>query len=136
MFQQFPGSRDESFVTTLTGSFYNKNRELVLFANSGEESEHIEVNAKCAFGFSGGGFGLVQGMTQEEIEFARIVLLTHGTIQEQISGHLDSKEIYLDGKVLINARLTRCKIYIKTGDFSQLGQNSFDEGQFFFTMLH
>lgn len=132
LFQPLLGSQGpEMFVTTLAGNFYNKEKELVFSANSGEQDERIETNIKCAFGFSGG-FGLVQGMSEEEINFARIVLFSRGAVHEPIKGYLDSKEITLDGKALIGARLTNCKIHVHTGDFATFGQNAFEHCEFIF----
>lgn len=126
LFEKLPESEDEMFVTTLAGNFYNKKGELVFSANSGEQDEHIETNAKCAFGFTGG-FGLVQGLSREEIDFARIALSSRGAIHELISEHLDGKEFDLDGKALINAKITNCKVHVHTGNFivrnSEIGNN-------------
>lgn len=131
LFEKLPGSEEEMFVTTLTGNFYNKKGELVFSANSGEKDERIETNAKCAFGFTGG-FGLVQGMSKEEIDFARIALSSRGAIHEPIRGHLDGEEFILDGKALINARITNCKIHVHTGNFAAYGSSVFENDKFFF----
>ena len=116
LFETLPGGEKEMFVTTLAGNFYNKKRELVFSANSGEQDERIEANVKSAFGFTGG-FGLVQGMSKEEVDFARMVLTSRGAIHEPIRGHLDGEEFSLDGKALIDARITNCKINVHTGNF-------------------
>lgn len=131
LFQKLPESGDKMFVTTLSGNFYNKKGELLFSATSGEEDERIETNAKCAFGFTGG-FGLVQGMSKEEIDFARIVLSSRGTIHEPIRGHLDGEEITLDGKALINARITNCDIHVHKGDFATYGDCAMEHCRFFF----
>ena len=120
LFEELPESEDKMYITTLTGNFYNKQGELVFSANSGEQDEHIETNIKFAFGFTGG-FGLVQGMNKEEINFARMILTSRGAIHEPIRGHLDGKEFTLDGKALINAQVTNCKIHVHTGNFSASG---------------
>jgi len=131
LFEHLPGSVDKMFVTTLAGSFYNKKGELVFLANSGEQDERIEANVKCAFGFIRG-FGLVQGMSKEEIDFARVALSSRGAIHEPIRGYLDAKELTLDGKALIDARLTNCKIHVHTGDFATFGQCGFEHCEFVF----
>jgi len=131
LFECLPESDEEMFVTTLAGTFYNKKGELVFSANSGEQDECIEANVKGAFGFTGG-LGLVQGMSKEEIDFARIVLSSRGAIHEPIRGHLNAKEITMDGKVFINARLTNCKIHVHTGDFAISGPGAFEHCEFFF----
>jgi hypothetical protein len=131
LFEHLPENGDRMFVTTLAGRFYNKKGELVFWANSGEQDERVEANVKCAFGFTGG-FGFVQGMNEEERDFARIALSSRGAIHEPIRGHLDAKELTLDGKVLIDARLTNCKIHLHTGNFALLGQCAFESCRFTF----
>jgi len=131
LFECLPESDEEMFVTTLAGTFYNKKGELVFSANSGEQDERIEANVKCAFGFTGG-FGLVQGMSKEEINFARIVLSSRGAIHEPVRGHLDAEELTIDGKALIDTRLTDCKIHVHTGDFAIFGQCAFENCEFVF----
>jgi len=130
--EQLSESGDRLFVTTISGNFYNRKGELVFLANSGEADEHLAGEVKCALGFKDGEFGHVRGLSDEEIGFARLALASRGAIHEQLEGDLDSQEILLDGKVISSARLTNCKIHIKTGKFGFWGQSSFDRCQFFF----
>lgn len=131
VFERLPESDEKMFVTTLAGKFYNKKGELVFLANSGEQDERIEVNVKSAFGFARG-LGFVQGMSKEEMDFARIVLSSRGNIHEPIRGHIDAEEFIIDGKVLINARLTNCKIHVHTGDFAISGNGAWEHCEIFF----
>ncbi len=131
LFETLPGEEEEMFVTTLGGTFYNKHGELVFSANSGEQDERIEANVKFTFGFRGG-FGLVRGMSEEELDFARMVLTSRGAIHEAVRGHLDSKEFTLDGKALIEAKITNCKVNVKKGDFDTYGKCIFENNEFVF----
>ena len=105
------------FIITIMANFYNKEGELVFRANSGEPDERIITKAKSAFGFSGGGFGLEQGMSEEELELTHTILSTRGRIHQLLSGNFEGQEITLDGKFLSNTRITRCKIYVNSGEF-------------------
>jgi hypothetical protein len=131
MFEKLGGLGEETFITTITANFYNKEGELVFRANSGEEDEHIESNVKSAFGFSGG-FGLVTGLAKNELRFLRMVLGSRGAVHEPVTGDVDGTEFTLDGKAIIDARVTNCKIHIKTGKFVTYGQNSFENCNFVF----
>ncbi len=131
LFEKLPGADEETFVTTITANFYNKDKQLVFRANSGEPDEKIESYVKSVFGFSGG-FGLVQGMSQEELTFVRIVLATRGTVHQLISNDIDGEEVHLDGKMLFNTRLTNCTVHVKTGQFSTYGQCGFENCNFVF----
>jgi hypothetical protein len=77
IFERLPGFEEETFVTTISANFYNKNRELVFRANSGEEDEHIETSTPVVLGFSGR-FGFVTGMSDYELNFLRIAFATRG----------------------------------------------------------
>lgn len=131
LFEKLSNKDEESFVTTITANFYNKDRQLVFSANSGEPDERIENYVKSAFGFSGN-FGLVQGMNQQEIDFARVVLATRGAVHQLISNDIVGKEVNLDGKMLFNARLSDCTVHVKTGQFSTYGQCGFVNCKFVF----
>jgi hypothetical protein len=65
-FQKLPNFDEECFVTTITANFFDQHGSLVFEAHSGGGNERIESRVKSAFGFTGG-FGLVQGMTEEEM---------------------------------------------------------------------
>jgi len=131
LFEKLQGSEEKMFVTTLAGNFYNKQGDLIFSANSGESDEQIEANVKSVFGFTRG-FGLVQGMSKEELDFARMVLSSRSAIHEPTRGHLDGKEFTIDGKALIETRITNCKIHVRKGDFVTHGKCSFENCEFVF----
>jgi len=125
IYERLPKTDNEMFVTTLTGNFYNKQGKLIFTANSGEENEHIDSKVKCIFGCKGNALGLVVGMSQDETDFVKIALNSRGKINEPIRGHIDTKEITLDGKALINAKITNCKVHISSGNFVFFGHCEF-----------
>lgn len=130
LFQELPTVSTKTFVTTLSANFYNKKGELVFMAASGTSDERIESSVKGAYGFSGG-FGIVQGYTDFEMESAKAILQSHGRIHKVLNGPLSNQEISLDGAALIKAEVTNCKILVSTGDFV-LSDNTFDGCQFEF----
>ena len=75
--------------------------------------KRIETNVKSAFGFVGG-FGLVQDMNKEELEFIKIALLTKGHIHQLLTGDVDGEELQLNGKLLLNAKIKNCTVHVKT----------------------
>lgn len=131
MFESLRGIGEKMFVTTIAASFYNKEKQLVFQANSGEPNERIETNVKSAFGFTGG-FGLVQGMASDELELTKIALRTKGNVNQLLTGNIDGEEVNLDGKLLLNAKLTNCTVHVKTGQFSTVGQCGFESCKFVF----
>ena len=132
-FETLPNSNEECFVTTISANFFNKDGELVFKAHSGGEDEHIESSVKSAFGFSGG-FGLVQGLDENEINIARAMLSTGGSIHRVLTGPIKEQEISLDGAAILNAQIDKCKINVSTGEFILLGtNNSFSNSQFAFS---
>lgn len=129
-FTNIPGSSDECFVTTISANFYNRNGDLVFKAHSGDKEEFIESGVKSLFGFSGG-FGLVQGFDDNELNVARAMLGTSGKIHKVLSGLITKREITLDGSALFNAHIEDCKINVSTGEFVNLGgKNSFTNSVF------
>ena len=112
-FTQPQGFDEECWVTTLAGTFYDRLGNVVFRAHSGEE-EHLEAHGKGAFGFSGG-FGIVMGLTEPEVEVARVALMTQGSVHEVIKGELKDVAFDLDGKAIIDATVTNCTINISTG---------------------
>jgi hypothetical protein len=122
---------EKTFVTTIAANFYNKTMHSVFRANSGEQDERIEANIKSVFGFSGG-FGLVEGMSQQELDLTRLIFTTRGAVHQLLSGIIDGQEVHLDGKMLFNARLTNCTVHVRTGQFSTYGQCTFEGCQFVF----
>jgi hypothetical protein len=108
---------DPTFVTTLSGNFYDKTGTLAMVATSGDSNERIESNTKGAWGFSGGGFGLVLGFDELELKLAAAALATGGTIHELFTGTHRNERFVLDRKAVIQADVQDCEIVIKSGDF-------------------
>jgi hypothetical protein len=132
-FEKLPNIDEECFVTTISANFFNKTGHLVFKAHSGDENERIESSVKSAFGFSGG-FGLVQGLNQDETNVARAMLSTGGAIHKVLTGNITDTEVSLDGAALLNAQIDNCTINVSTGEFVLLGQNnSFSNSQFSFS---
>jgi hypothetical protein len=77
-FTQPQGMATESYVTTLGGTFYDKAGSVAFKAHEGEH-EHLEANAKIALGFTGAGFGFVQGFSDREMDVARIAIANAGS---------------------------------------------------------
>lgn len=131
-YERLTSSQDECFVTTISANFFNKNGELVFKAHSGDENERIESSTKSVFGFSGG-FGLVQGLNDDEINVARAMLSSGGAIHRVLSGHISEQEISLDGAAILNAQIDKCRVNVSTGEFVILGtNNSFSNSPFAF----
>jgi hypothetical protein len=132
-FERLPNSEEECFVTTISANFFDKNGNLVFKAHSGDENEHIDSSVKSVFGFSGG-FGLVQGLNDDEMNVARAMLSTGGAIHKVLSGNISDTEVSLDGAALLNAQIDKCTIHVSTGEFVLLGKNnSFSNSKFAFS---
>jgi hypothetical protein len=132
-FETLPRSNEECFVTTISANFFNKNGDLVFKAHSGDENERIESSVKSVFGFSGG-FGLVQGLNDDEMNVARAMLSTGGAIHRILSGPISGQEISLDGAAVMNAQIDKCTVHVSTGEFVILGtNNSFSNSSFSFS---
>ena len=115
-FEKLPETSEETFVTTIAANFFDNKGRLVFEAHAGGESEHIESRVKSAFGFSGG-FGLVQGMSKEEADVARLMLVTRGAVHRILTGKISGKTLSLDGAAVLNAQISNCEIRVTTGDF-------------------
>lgn len=126
LFQRVEKLDEEFFVTTIKANFYNKDSELVFFANSGESSEMLEIKTKYILGFSGG-FGMVCAYTEEEVEFIRYILSSRGKINQPIRGMVENQAITLDGKAVQNAIIRNCEVTINNGDFVFLGKNAIQD---------
>ncbi len=132
-FQPLPGIDERSFVTTIAANFFDRNGNLVFEAHSGGEDERIESRVKSAFGFTGG-FGLVQGLNQDEMTLARMMLSTGGAIHRVLTGAIRGQEISLDGVAIFNAQISDCKVLVSTGDFAIYGdRNEFRNCGFHFS---
>ena len=128
-FEPPPNSTREMFLTTIKGTFYNKNGEVVFRANSGEPGEHIESSVKCLLGLPG---GMCHGYSEEELEFVKVVLATHGRIQRPLTGTIQNQEITLDGMALIDTELRGCTIHVHNGNFAFLHDPHFYDCTFLF----
>jgi hypothetical protein len=123
VFECPPGKSEKMYVTTIKGTFYNKNQEVVLRANSGEGGDELVIgNTKCVFGARGGSVGLVMGYAAgEELEFVKLVLATHGRIQRPLLGRIEKQEITLDGAALMETEVVDCTVHVSSGNF--MGRN-------------
>jgi hypothetical protein len=128
-FEQVEGLEEPGYVTTLAGTFYDRSGARAFIAREGE-SEQLEANAKLAIGFAGG-FGLVQGMSDHDMEVARVALASGGSIYRVVTGSVQDEEIDLDGTAVLDAELVRCRINLSTGRWFLRG-SSFDECSFTF----
>jgi len=125
-----PYSQNTKYVTTLNGNFYNNKGDLVFAAHAGTD-EHIETSTKHALGFSGS-FGFTGGMSQEDLEFAGLVLQSNGAIHQRMSGAIENQRFTLDGKAIYDAAIKNCDIDIFTGDFAIRAGAHFDTCRFHF----
>lgn len=131
-FGKLPGSENEGFVTTISANLYNKDGDLVFKADP-DNGNILESSVKSVYGFSGA-FGLVQGFDENEMDIARVMLLSGGIIHKVLSGDISNQEISLDGAAILNARIDSCTINICTGEFSILDPNSsFTNSRFVFS---
>jgi hypothetical protein len=128
-FETLPGEGEGMFVTKIAANFFNRQHELVFEVHSGGENERIESRVKSAFGFSGG-FGLVQGMNDDEMSVARLMLTSRGSIHRVLTGPISGQTLSLDGAAVFNAQVTNCEVHITTGDFAYYGKNVFRECNF------
>jgi hypothetical protein len=130
-FAALPGDTEEMFVTTIAANFFDRNGKLVFEANSGDEVEHIESGVKSAFGFSGG-FGFVQGMNEDEITIARLMLASGGSIHRVLTGNISNQNVSLDGAALLNANISNCEVQVSSGDFVMYGKVTIEQCRFVF----
>lgn len=132
-FERLSGESTECFVTTISANFFNRAGELVFHASSGNQDERIESQVKCAFGFSES-FGFVQGMSDDEMNVARFMLSSRGSIHKLITGPVTAQELSLDGAAIYNAQISGCKVALTTGEFAIYGtSNKFLDCQFDFS---
>lgn len=132
-FQKLPNLDNECFVTTIAANFFDRNGNLVFEAHSGGTNERIESRVKSVFGFTGG-FGLVQGLTEDEMTVAKLMLGTRGAVHRILTGPIKDQEILLDGVAIFNAQISNCKVTVTTGDFAIYGaKNEFKNCGFQFS---
>src|SRR5688572_32943646 len=118
-----------SWLTTIEGNFYDKNRNLIMSASP----DGVNLSGgKHAIGFDGGAFGIVGGMDQDDLDFARVVLTTKGNIHTPVRGVIEGQEITLDGKALIGTHLKNCKVHIHSGNFALYGNGRIEGCKFAF----
>jgi len=76
------GNPEPTLTTTLAASFYNKKKELVFSANSGDEDERIDTRCNCAFGYQPGcspsDFVFNIGLTPDDCREARAAMKARG----------------------------------------------------------
>ncbi len=124
--------KDHCFISTIDGNFFDKSGKLLFQATSGSEKEALTSFGKHALGFSDG-FGLVQNYSKDEIEVARIALSSQGTIHQKLTGEHNDRQIDLDGKYIQEAKLIRCQLTIRDGNFYLGSNNTIRECQIKFT---
>jgi hypothetical protein len=117
-FAELEGLPERSWVTTLSGNFYDKNRRLVFAASSGEQGEYLEATAKHAFGFAGDAVSVAIGMDDDEKTFAKAAVASHGVIHQLVRGEITGgPPIDMDGKYFMRARLRKCHLRVARGGF-------------------
>jgi len=125
-FEALPGTLEKSFVTTITANFYDRTGSLVFRANSGQPDERIESSVRTLLGFSNGVFSFASGVSpQDEMIRAAIALESHGAIHKVITGTITSKDLPLDGALVLNANIINSTLRLETGHFDMAGSNQF-----------
>ena len=120
VFTRLASDSADCFVTTLSGSFYNKSKQVAFEATAGTADEKIDASLPHALGFTGR-FGIVQKLSDDMLAVAALMLSSRGAVHQLITGAQNGKDIVLDGAALMNVTLTNCKIYLATGEFLPLG---------------
>lgn len=128
-FKNLPNQGEECFVTTISGNFFNKDRNLVFKANLGGEYERIESSAKTLLGFPG---GFLQGYSDDEIKQVELALHTKGAIHRILNGSFSREEVLLDGALINGAQMIDCDVIVKTGEFILGSNNEFGNCRFHF----
>lgn len=113
----------ECFLTSISGKFYNKDKELICDA---EQQGPLSAHCPHAIGYKGGTFASVCRMDEETLQFASLILATGGKVNQPLRGLIENQTIDLDGKALINATLRNCKLSVDSGDFILIGNNTLD----------
>lgn len=128
---QVPGTDKQQFVTLISGTCFDKNSREVLKLDFGSDKETLREDIKQVYGFSEE-FGFVEGMGEEEKEYATYFLAGRGLIHEKLGGEVRDQDIELDGKFILDSRLQDCKVNINTGKFILYGQCDFENCEFNF----
>ncbi len=126
------GVEDQQFVTLISGTFFNKQGEEVARLDSANSEENISENLKRIYGFSSDEFGFVQGLEEEEQNYATYFLAARGLIHELLSGEIRNQDVELDGKFILDSTLKDCKLHVNTGKFILFGQCDFENCEFNF----
>ncbi|MGB7933571.1 MAG: hypothetical protein WCH04_15340 [Gammaproteobacteria bacterium] len=128
-----PGGTTESFVTTISANFFDKNGNLVFHATSGGDDERIESSLKSNFGFTDE-FVLVHRMSEDELTIARMMLGSGGAIHRVLTGSVSGKTVSLDGTMILNAQISKCTVQLSTCEFTIYGTaNQFNNCHFEFS---
>jgi hypothetical protein len=109
---------DAKLETTISGNFYDKSGKVVFKADSGKEDERIDAETKLAFGFQPPiGLSHSWGLSDVECRVVAMALNGRGAVYQSISGHHVDEEIELNGKLVIDAVIERCKLHVRTPQF-------------------
>jgi hypothetical protein len=101
-------------VTKVEGLFYNAAGQLI--AGSQEGLEKMGITCPTLFGFNKI-WEFTNAIAKDEIDAATACVLTNGAIHEIVTGTIENREIDFDGKIFIDATITKCKCLIRYGDF-------------------
>lgn len=112
LFQGEPGDPGSSFVTTITGNFYDRNGELVVSSDD-KGGGKILSSVPTMLGLG----GIVVDMSDVDMQFLEASQQTAGAINEVLTGQIHNQNINLEGKALIGAHLVDCVVNISQGNF-------------------
>ena len=129
---QVEGVEEAQFLTFVSGTFYNKHGKEVARLDAGGSEEKVREDIKQILGFSSEEFGFVQGMEEEEQNYATYFLAARGLIYEVLSGEIRNQDVELDGKFILDSTLKDCKLHVNTGKFILFGQCDFENCEFNF----
>jgi len=128
-----PGGTTESFVTTISANFFDKNGNMVFHATSGRDDERIESSLKSNFGYTDE-FVLVHRMSEDELTIAGMMLGSGGAIHRVLTGPVSGKTVSLDGTMIFNAQISNCTVQLSTCEFTIYGTaNQFNNCHFEFS---
>lgn len=101
----------KSMKVTIIGILYNKDGQEIY------NSKNSDFDAECAFGYNGGGFIFSQKMSDLQHLVAKIFIGSKSKINELLTGDHTEEEISFDGKLIYNANISKCNVFIDSGDF-------------------
>ena len=116
-----------NWITTLHGSFYNRNKELVFSAKPKEEGGGIEASATFLCGADKGGIAF-SNMNPDANALAAAMIATRGKIHGILRGVIEGQEVVLDGKALIDCHFRDCTLIVREGSFVCRGRIDIDAG--------